>query len=56
MDTATQILGLSGIAVGLLMLVLAAVGMLDWYGAIDVPWLNKDQKTARRDISSRGGD
>ena len=54
MDTVTQIVGLSGMIIGFFMLLIAAAGMLDWYGAIDVPWLNKDRKSSREDTSSRG--
>ncbi len=41
--------GLSSILIGLLMLLVAAAGFLDWYGVIEVPWLNKDRKTTSDD-------
>lgn len=48
-DIVASILGPIIILIGLLMLLVAAAGFLDWYGVIEVPWLNKDRKTSSDD-------
>ena len=48
-DIVASILGPIIILIGLLMLLVAAAGFLDWYGVIEVPWLNKDRKTTSDD-------
>ena len=54
-DIVASILGPIIMLVGFLMLLIAAAGFLDWYGVIEVPWLNKDRKVQSEDAPS-GGD
>ena len=53
-DIVASILGPVIMLIGFLMLLIAAAGFLDWYGVIEVPWLNKDRKASSKDMPSSG--
>ena len=45
-NTIAPIMGIILMVIALGFVLFGVVGMLDWYGAINVPWMNVDRKSS----------